>query len=817
MNPVRIQAAAIGLLLCSLAASAQVPGVVTTVGATGAPRVVFADKDEVYFTAGPTATGCAFSQFVNDGRYYFQVTDLSGTRLMSSDPVAQRVVTVRNGVILSSDGSAHGHATAEGGPCGGLSVGLSPFRDAGNRDGDYLLWLTPVASFSGDANLIDPVCGDGCFHGFRPETSLTTAFRVEDKRFCEESFCVSGVKFEDRNGNGEQDSGEPGLPGVDIRAEGENGPLLRGLTIGNGTFQVCGLTHGGSFRVTESVPFGYRQTAPLDDRISRRLIARGNGYFVLSCNSNFDGLNFGNQLIPNAIGGIKFEDLDADGVRDPGEPGIAGFTITLTSTAAGGPAARTVVTDANGNFLFTDVAAGSYTLSETLRQGFSLTLPAANSIPVTLASGGSSIGNVFGNFRGVLTGTITGTKFNDLNGNGIRDAGEPGLAGVTITRTGSINDPAGAALSVVTDASGNFSFTVPFGNFTLNETVPAGFAQTAPAAPGTIASTINFAQRTSAGNLFGNRPLTATITGLKFNDLNGNGVRDAGEAGLSGVTIRVTDSVGAVRTATTDGTGAFSFTGLPAGPYVVSEVVPTGFVQTAPAAPGTFPQTLTPGQTVSNLLFGNRAAVGMVTGTKFNDVNGNGVRDPGEAGLSGVTIRLTDPASTVRTATTDASGNFSFSDVAAGSYVVSEIVPNGFVQTAPAAPGTIPITIAAGGNSSGLLFGNRASTGPTDIGSITGRKILDFNGNGILDGTDRGFEGIVFELRDASGAVRRATSNANGDFTFSNLPAGTYVLTEILPENFFQTFPGSPETPGNYTITLTTGQTVTGFLFLNKC
>jgi len=811
MNRVRIQAAAIGLLLCSLSAWAQVPGIVTTVGATGAARDVFADKDEVFFTAGPTATGCAFSQFVNDGRYYFQVTDLSGTRLLSADPVTERVVTVRNGVILSADGPAHGHATADRGPCGGLSVGLAPFADAGNRDADYLLWLTPVGS------LDTTTCGAGCFHGFRPESSLTTSFRVEDKRFCEESFCVSGLKFEDRNGNGEQDSGEPGLPGVEIRVEGENGPLLRGLTGGDGSFEVCGLHHGGSFRVEEGVPFGFRQTAPRDERFSRRLIAQGSGFFVLSCNNDFDGLNFGNQLIPNAIGGIKFEDLDADGVRDAGEPGLAGFTITLTSTAAGGPAPRTVVTDANGNFLFENVTPGSYTLSETQRQGFSLTVPAANSIPVTLAADGSSINNVFGNFRGVLTGTISGIKFNDLNGNGVRDAGEPGLAGVTITRTGSINDPVGAPLTVVTDASGAFSFTVPFGNFTLSETVPAGFAQTAPAPPGTIASNINFAQRTVTGLLFGNRPLTATISGLKFNDVNGNGVRDAGEAGLSGVTIRVIDAAGAVRTATTDATGAFSFTGLPAGAYVVSEVVPTGFVQTAPAAPGTFTRNLTAGQTEANLLFGNRAAVGLVTGTKFNDVNGNGVRDAGEPGLAGVTIRLTDSAGVVRTATTDASGAFSFSDVGAGSYVVSEVVPAGFVQTAPAAPGTIPITIAAGGSSSGLLFGNRASTGPSDTGSITGRKILDFNGNGILDPTDRGFEGIVFELRDASGSVRTVTSNANGDFTFSNLPAGTYVLTEVLPENFFQTFPGSPENPGNYTITITTGQTVTGFLFLNKC
>ena len=50
-----------------------------------------------------------------------------------------------------------------------------------------------------------------------------------------------------------------------------------------------------------------------------------------------------------------------------------------------------------------------------------------------------------------------------------------------------------------------------------------------------------------------------------------------------------------------------------------------------------------------------------------------------------------------------------------------------------------------------------------------------------------------------------------------NLAPGTYVLSEILPTNFFQTFPGTQGAPGTYTITLTEGQAATGFLFLNKC
>jgi hypothetical protein len=447
------------------------------------------------------------------------------------------------------------------------------------------------------------------------------------------------------------------------------------------------------------------------------LIASDFGYFVVMCDENFGGLDFGNQLIPNAIGGIKFEDLNANGLRDPGEPGLSGFTINLTPASPGTPPVGTATTDANGNFIFLDVAPGTYTLSEVIQPGFSLTVPALNSITVTLAAGGSSIANEFGNFRGVLTGTIAGAKFNDLNGNAVRDAGEPGIAGVTITRTPSINDPVGANLSVVTDAEGNFTFaSVPFGSFTISETVPAGFVQTFPGLPGTVSTNVNFGER--------------NVTGL---------------------------------------------------------------------------------------LFGNRAVAGTVSGVKFNDANGNGVRDADEAGLAGVTIRLTDASNVVRTTTTDASGAFSFANVAAGAYVVSEVVPNGFTQTAPAAPGTFAINVVTGQPVGPLLFGNRMT--PDGTGSISGRKILDFEGNGVVDGNDRGFEGIVFELRDSNGnLVATATSDAQGNFTFANVPLGTYVLSEILPQNFFQTFPGTPTSPGTYTITLTPEQrNPTGFLFLNKC
>jgi len=722
MKPALFGLSTMALLCLAVPALAQVPGSVTTVNAGGAPQDLFLSHEELFLGAGPTAEPCAAWDYLWDGLYYFQVTDPTGLDLLSTDPVAERAVTIRGGVIASYEGTTH----ALGGvnACGSRAVGLMPFAAAGSRcPGGYLVWLTPAAAYEGDPTQVHSVCGDGCFHGFRPELSRTFVARLEEqqqRRNCDRTFCASGIKFDDRDGDGVRDAGEPGLGGVEIRVVDERtGVFFTTITFPDGSYRICGLTQGRSFRVQEFPPFAFQQRGPPNRRFSRRVVARDLGYFIEFCDADVSGLDFGNQLIPNAIGGRKFEDLNANGVRDAGEPGMANVTIRLTPAAGG--TARTLVTDAAGNFLFTEVGPGSYVLSEVVPAGFTQTAPPGGTISVTLASGGTSITNAFGNFRGVLTGTISGSKFNDANGNGTLDSGETGLTGVTITLTpvaGGVfaGGTTPAARTVVTGAGGAFSFNdVPLGPYTLSETVPPGFQQTAPPPPGTIPVALTFTARNSVGSLFGNRALGASVSGTKFTDTNGNGTRDAGDAGQAGVTIRLVSAGGQVTTATTDASGNFSFTGLAAGTYTVSEVVPAGFVQTAPAAPGTFALTLTSGQVVAGLLFGNRAL------------------------------------------------------------------------------------------------------GAGDTGSITGRKWLDLNENGVVDGLDRGLEGIVIRLTNASGTVRETVSDLNGNFSFTSLPPGTYVLSEVLPPGFFQTFPGTPGAPGTHTIVLAPSQNATGFLFLNKC
>jgi hypothetical protein len=719
MKSIRLALGSLVYLALTLPALAQIPGTIQTVGSSGPPRQVFAHRSDVFLGAGSAATPCQSWDFLSDGTYYFQVTDLSGNRLLSTDPVSQRSFTVARGVIAPVTGPPPPHARGGNTACTSGSVSLSPFSDVGAGNAAYLVWVTPAASFDGDPNGVDSVCGDGCFHGFRSASSRVLAFRVEDKRNCQPTFCASGIKFVDANGNGERDSGETGLSGVELDFDNGNGVVLSGFSGADGSYRVCGLTHDETYRVTERPPLGYAQTGPNDHRISRRVVATDLGYFIEFCDADVSGLDFGNQLIPNAIGGVKFEDLNANGVRDPGEPPMAGVSINLLPGTPANPGpSRTVVTDASGNFLFTNATPGPFFLVEAVPAGFTQTTPSSGVITGTLASGGSFLSAVFGNFRGALTGTITGLKFLDVNGNGIQDPGEGPQANVTFTISG-----------------------------------PTGFTP---------------------------------------------------------------------RTAATGADGRFTFLNVPFGTYTVTETVPAGFRQTAPPAPGTFSVTLAVNSLPPNIVFGNQplAQPGSISGTKFLDANGNGIRDAGETGTAGVTIVLqnTAPGSGTGVQTrTAADGSFTFTGLAAGTYAVSEVVPPGFVQTVPGGNGNVTVTLAAGENRTGILFGNRSASVGVTPGTISGLKILDFNTNGIIDGIDRPLEGIVFVLTAADGTSVQATSGPDGTFRFTNVVPGTYVLSEILPSGFAQTFPGTPDAPQTYTIVLGSGQNLTGFLFLNKC
>ncbi len=154
------------------------------------------------------------------------------------------------------------------------------------------------------------------------------------------------------------------------------------------------------------------------------------------------------------------------------------------------------------------VRAGTYTIRQEIASGYKLTAPAASSYSVTV-NNGQSVQNInFGNER--VDQSVTGYKFNDLNGNGFPDAGEPRMAGVWIyidldgDERIDLGEPA-----TQTGADGRYSLKFPGpGLYSVRELVDAGFVQTLPGAA---------AGNRYVVNVTGNAAVdAANMTGLNF-------------------------------------------------------------------------------------------------------------------------------------------------------------------------------------------------------------------------------------------------------------------------------------------------------------
>jgi hypothetical protein len=129
----------------------------------------------------------------------------------------------------------------------------------------------------------------------------------------------------------------------------------------------------------------------------------------------------------------------------------------------------------------------------------------------------------------------------------------------------------------------------------------------------------------------------------------------------------------------------------PEGTYTITEVAVDGFtpsvaiVNGASAGPtAQVTVTVAAGDNrLQNVTFGNYQKV-CITGSKFHDLNADGVSSDYEPGLAGVTIELLNSAGTVvDTTTTDASGAFSFTGKTPGTYSVREVVPADYFNSTP--------------------------------------------------------------------------------------------------------------------------------------
>ena len=309
------------------------------------------------------------------------------------------------------------------------------------------------------------------------------------------------------------------------------------------------------------------------------------------------------------------------------------------------------------------------------------------------------------------------------------------------------------------------------GSYTIREVSQSDYAATTP----TTIAVATTSGLVSTANDFGQYGLM-TISGEVYNDLGGTGALQNGDPGLSGWTVQLLDVSNAViATTTTDAGGNYTFDVPAAGTYTVREVLQSGYIQTAPASPGSYTETLAGGQSVSDVDFGDFRTVAY-SGIVYNDLNGDGSPEGTEPGLAGWTVELLDGSNQViATQTTGTGGTYAFTGIGPGTYSIQEVLQAGYVQSST--PARFSETATSGQNVAGLDFGDFQTV------NLAGEVYNDLNGDGRLENGEPGLTGWTVNLLDAaSHVVATTTTDGSGDYAFADVGPGHFTIQEVLAD-----------------------------------
>ena len=563
------------------------------------------------------------------------------------------------------------------------------------------------------------------------------------------------------------------------------------------------------------------------------------------------------------ISGKVFADNDVspDGNYAAPDQPIAGVSVELRSGGnCSGALIASQSTDASGNFLFFPLAAGTYSLCEPGQPAGTLngtttagpiqavngstgtpgtpSNPSATSSEITGIVLGANGGDVSGSpnnwFAEVVTSTISGTVFLDHDNDGALNGPDAGIGGETIelVQGGSI------VASTTTAADGSYSFSglapgtydirqpAQPANTTSGKTIPgavpnggtAGSASAPTSLPSLITGLVLPPNTTAPGNNFAEIPNSRTISGTVFLDYGDDGTLNGPDYGLPGEQIDLTGTDvngGSVSASTTtDGSGNFSFAGLPEGTYALSQPnqppnttdgkVGAGSTGGTPTAQGTTPSAitgidLTGANTVSggNLFAevpGNAPDVTVSithSPASFAENNTNGVyvvtgSNVGTVDTSGtVTITTTLPAGITPTGASGTGWSCAIAAQVVSCTSAGVISANG--GSAP--PITITTAVGSGlagnvltanaaisgGGEPALFNANNTDSDPVAVNNfatVSGHIWRDLDHDRVFDPGEPPVAGWKVELVNGGTVFATATTDANGFYQMTNLQPG---------------------------------------------
>ena len=655
--------------------------------------------------------------------------------------------------------------------------------------------------------------------------------------------------WSDANLNGRQDVGESGIRDISIQLNGIDGAgnaVTRSTTTDeSGIYAFNNLTPG-SYTITMTLQAGYAHTKN-DPSIDSNLNSDGiNG--VISNISLISGQTKNDQdfglIRALEIGDYVWEDLNVNGVQDANEPGIANVALTLTGTTFDGTSlSLTTSTDSDGRYKFVGLFPGDYNISINIPNGYSPTLTMAggddkfdsnlsesqNSVTFSVISTDMNI-----DFGLIRLGRIGDLVWEDLNCNGIREAGEPGISGMTIRLEGVDLFSNIIDLSTTSDVNGNYIFeNIKPGSYKVVFDVPANYEFSQ--AMVNVLTLVSGQQVLTIDAPFFRR---ATLGDFVWNDLNDNGLQDANEHGLAGIKVVLTSNstVPPIMVDTlTDVTGKYLFDKLKPSNYDVQFEIPTGYkaakikvgsnndVDSDIQSDGFVRNiTLISGEVSTNVDAGftiiSNAFIGDFV---WEDTNGNGIQDTSEPGIEGISVQLTGTTilgTPVNISTISASnGSYGFDNLEAGTYSVKFSTTGTYRFTAPSST-TDDLDSDANPNTGATRSVTITATervhyldaGFYRLSSIGDFVWNDLNKNGLQDSSEPAIEGVRLSLINSLGSVVTVdVSDVNGNYSFDNLVPGNYTIKAEVPTNYVLTTQNNIDLNLNSDFSLINGNAVT--------
>ncbi|MEQ0562305.1 SdrD B-like domain-containing protein [Amycolatopsis sp. NEAU-NG30] len=660
----------------------------------------------------------------------------------------------------------------------------------------------------------------------------------------------------DTNGNGLQDPGEPGVPDVPVVLKDGTGKQLATTKTGadgkylfdnlpDGQYQVC-----FDLKTLPAQYAGYVATKPDagdDTKDSDADPATGCTPVTTLGPDKREDLTLDAGIRPsNRLGDFVWADTNGNGLQDAGEPGVPDVPVVLKDGT--GKQLATTKTGQDGKYLFDKLPDGSYQVcfdrTKLPAQYADWLWTKANAGDDTkdsdadTSTGCTPVTTLGPDKREDLTldaGLVAPRNrlgdfvWIDTNGNGLQDAGEPGVPDVPVV----LKDGTGKQLATTkTGPDGKYLFDnlpdgsyqvcfdiahlpAPVADFRLTKPNAGDDTKDSDADPATGCTPVvplGVGQRENLTLDAGLVSPPNRLGDFVWADTNGNGLQDPGEPGVPDVPVVLKDGTGKQIAATSTGPdGKYLFDNLPDGAYLVCfdrTKLPAQYADwlwtkanagddakdsDADPASGCTPVVrLGPGArenlTLDAGLVQPRNRLGDFV---WIDRNANGLQDAGEPGVPDVPVVLKDGSGKeITTTKTGPDGKYLFDNLPDGSYQVCFGVkqlpapvadyrltkPNAGDDAkdsdADPATGCTPVVQLGVGKRENLTLDAGLVAPPNRLGDLVWS---DVNRNGLQDPGEPGVPDVTVVLKDGSGKqIATTTTGPDGKYLFDNLPDGTY-------------------------------------------